>query len=110
MQPHTLLHWEDHGVMVCRGELVWTLLPILALARPCGCSVNGISLGEGFAARPAWELSSLPLLLLLLPELTQTGPSRSTDGSPVVLMAPLVGKGHICLISKMAQESGMEPW
>lgn len=26
---------------------------------------RGISLGEGFAARPAWELSTLPLLLLL---------------------------------------------
>ena len=47
MQTRTLLHWEDRVVMVCRGELVWTLLPILALARPCGCIVMVSHWGRG---------------------------------------------------------------
>lgn len=109
MQARTLLHWEDGAVMV-RGGTGLDPGPYPGTGRALWLQCHGISLGEGFAARPAWELSTLPLLLLLSPELTQTGPSRSTDGSPVVLMAPLVGKGHICLISKTVQKSGMGPW
>lgn len=109
-QTCALPHWEDGVVMACGRELARTPLPTLALARAWP-QCHGVSLRVvrvRVAGRPAWGLSSLHLLLLIPPELTQTGPSRSTDGQPVVSMAPLVGKGHVCLISKTAQERGTE--
>ena len=97
-------------VMACGRELARTPIPTLALAWAWP-QCHGVSLRVvqvRVAGRPARGLSSLPLLLLIPPELTQTGPSRSTDGQPVVSVAPLVAKGHVYLISKTAQERGTE--
>lgn len=50
------------------------------------------------------------LHLLILAELIPSGPERNIDDWLVVFTAPLVGKGHICLISKTAQKSGTKTY